>query len=151
MTAWLSINVQPTKTLTHPASAAGIKWQKERLLHSLLVSLHSSATFTPTPVYCVEAGVARTRWRASWSRIELGGASVRRRCEDKIGVITALQQPRLMRRQEFSLASQYYLWYFYQIQHKGRICVCGSSWPYSNLTIYYSRRLFWGFHVVEIG
>lgn len=37
------------------------------------------------------------------------GASVRRRCEDKIGVITALQQPRLMRRQEFSLASQYYL------------------------------------------
>ena len=35
------------------------------------------------------------------------GASVRRRCEDKIRVITALQQPRLIRDKRYSPASQY--------------------------------------------
>lgn len=59
-----------------------------RILHSLLVSIQSSATFTPTPADCVSTeGEARADGSARSSAIDRAqrGASVRRRrCEDKI-------------------------------------------------------------------
>lgn len=114
MPANLSINVQPAKKiLTYPASVAELKRQKKpgsgrTILHPLLVSIHSSATFTPTPVYCVDGGGgAQTGARFLATDRAQRGASVRRRCEDKIRVITALQLPRLIRRQALSPASQH--------------------------------------------
>lgn len=78
-TAWQacpSINDTTCQNIwTHRASVAEIKWQKKpgsgrRILHSLLVSIQSSATLNAdTRLLCVGArggAEARTRERASW-------------------------------------------------------------------------------------